>query len=46
MIEKIQGHQAISSMRHARDKLVMTIDDIAADFFCKAVLSALANSKV
>ncbi|KAK2712139.1 hypothetical protein QYM36_010990 [Artemia franciscana] len=46
MVEKIQGHQVISSMRHSRDKLVVTIDDIAANVFCKAVPSALANSKV
>ena len=46
MIEKIQGYQAISSMRHSRDKLAVTIDDIAADVFYKAVPSALANSKV
>ena len=46
MIEKIQGHQVISSMGHARDKLVLTIDDIAVDVFCKAFLSDLVNSKV
>ena len=45
VIDKISGHEAISSIRSSNDKLVVRIDNVAVNDFCKAVPSVLANSK-